>query len=171
MWIIQYDTNFPGNAQSCFWAQVIWSCLCSAMVLNPLHHPRFSRPGLLDVNMAVALTFCFILALVLGLLSRERSLRFCSLLPCFPALGGLHKWHLQWDISRGTWAGSAFDSYLLLETEHNFGFTSQKELLLAAHPASLCPSHFTAWALLLILFDNIFFLHLANQLTSKPYHI
>lgn len=69
----------------------------------------FPGLGFYDANMAVALTCCFILALGLGLLSGERSLWFCSPLLCFPELGGLHKWCLQWDISRATWAESTLE--------------------------------------------------------------
>lgn len=137
MWIIQYDTNFPGNAQSRFWAQVISCSLCSAMVPKPLHHPEVfqtwvPRPENAE-PLAVALILHSILALGLRLYSREGSPPCCSPPPSFPALGGPPQRRLRWDVSRGIRAEKPFQdqrlcSYLLLETEHRFGFTPPEEL-------------------------------------------
>lgn len=138
MWIIQCDTNFTGNAQSCFWAQVISSFLCLVMVPSPFHHPQVFQtwvPRSASVElMAVALSFHFILSLGLGLFSREGSLCFYSTSPCFPVFSHKHPFH--WDISQGTSAEKTFKNQhlcldLWLETRHNFGFTSQEELLVA----------------------------------------
>lgn len=137
----------------------------------------FSRPWFL---LPVAPILHFTLAFGLGRFSREGSPEFCSTPPSFPALGALYKFPLHWHMSWSTQAEKPFQNqhlclYLLLEIEHNLGFASREELLVparhsAAHPTSLCPSRFASQASL-ILSDNVFFLHLASQLTSKPCHI
>lgn len=155
------------------------------MVPKPLHHPEVfqtwvPRPENAE-PLAVALILHSILALGLRLYSREGSPPCCSPPPSFPALGGPPQRRLRWDVSRGIQAEKPFQdqrlcSYLLLETEHRFGFTPPEELPVPAQAlgsaSRVLPLSFRCRGLrALILVDNVFFLHLACQLISKPYHI
>lgn len=163
----------------------LYGVVCaSAIVPNPVHHPEFFQTGVPRPEnlepLAVALILCFILALALGLFSREGCPQFCSTAPSFPAVGASHKHPLHCNISgypsRKAFSESALVFIFTAETERNFGLASQEELPVparrsAAHPTSRRPLVSLPGLLSLILFDNVFFLHLASQLTSKPYHI
>lgn len=117
-----------------------------------------------------------------GLFSREGSPGLCSASPCFLVLGGPPKKqtpplrHGLGYLSRTASSESAFVLPFSAWDHADFGFSSEGAAGLRAGTWQ-CILHFSVPLILLpgllslMLFDNVFFPHLASQLTSKPYHI
>lgn len=161
MWIIQYDNNFTGNAQSCFWAQVMSSALCSATLQTPSitqSTQRSSRTGFLRLKIwhiwlwlwfftsYWLLTWAFLQGRIPGVVFSS------SLLPCvrWPSKKKNLR-HVLGYLSRKASSESVFGLYSVSETTMTLASLLRRSCWsqcrhLAAHPAFLCPSHFPAWA-------------------------